>query len=373
MPYPKRVPGGSNRRPPSTSSRTPRSSSFSGPKDESRTKKPRTSSRPARGRDGSIVTPRASRPYNESSSPGTRLSAGPKRFSRSEVRAGARGPRTSDSSTPTRGYSPRPQYSARPTAKPTRAVRHAASAAAKAEAEKSEYPMRINKYLAQKGYATRKAADELIEKRRVYINNKRAVLGDKVLETDTVDVRIDKKNPDKKLVYFAYNKPRSVITHSAQDDESEIREMVPELVEEFGVFPVGRLDKDSHGLIILTNDGRVTDRLLSPVHEHEKEYVVKTKQPLRESFKEKLEAGVNIEGYQTKPAKVQILNDRTFRIIITEGKKHQIRRMVVALFNEVEDLERIRIMGILIGKVRPGEYRPIEGEELSTFLKALGL
>ena len=267
--------------------------------------------------------------------------------------------------------------------KPTRAVRHAATAAKalleknaprgpKPE-EKTGYPMHINKYLAQKGYATRKAADTLIEKRRVFINNKRAVLGDKVMESDTVEVRVDKRDPKQALVYYAYNKPRSVITHSAQNDESEIREMVPELVQKFGVFPVGRLDKDSHGLIILTNDGRVTDRLLSPTREHEKEYVVKTKSKLRENFKTRMEEGVDIEGYITKPTKVRLMGENTFTITLTEGKKHQIRRMVVALFNEVQDLQRTRVLNIELGKLKTGEYRTIEGEELKTFLKSLGL
>ena len=271
-----------------------------------------------------------------------------------------------------------PIVSAFPAKKPTRAVRHAASAAkAKLEQENNanpEYPMRINKYLAQKGYATRKAADTLIDKRRVFINNKRAVLGDKVSETDVVEVRLDKRDPTQKLVYFAYNKPRGVITHSPQgDEESDIRENIPEMVEQFNVFPVGRLDKDSHGLIILTNDGRVTDRLLSPTREHEKEYVVRTKSRLRDSFKTNMEAGVFIEGYQTKPAKVNLINENMFNITLTEGKKHQIRRMVVALFNEVSDLQRTRVLNIELGKLKTGEYRAIEGDELAVFLKSLGL
>jgi 23S rRNA pseudouridine2604 synthase len=276
------------------------------------------------------------------------------------------------------------------TKKPTRKVRHEMTAKAAAQQktpftpsvrkpaptrpeEKPEYPMRINRYLAQKGYATRKAADGLIEKRRVFINNKRAVLGDKVSEGDVVEVKIDKKDAQQKLVYFAYNKPRSVITHSPQGDESDIREMVPELNDQFGVFPVGRLDKDSHGLIILTNDGRITDRLLSPTREHEKEYVVQTKQKLRTSFKEHMEGGVRIEDGVTKPAKVKILGQNKFLITLTEGKKHQIRRMVVALFNEVSDLERTRVLNIELGKLGTGKYRAIEGDELATFLKALGL
>ena len=310
-------------------------------------------------------------------------------------------PRNSNSSstrTPQRSASARPERGARTTRpvrasrtpvgstrKPTRAVRHANTAAAKALAEKEAlirgpkpiekegYPMRINKYLAQKGYATRKAADELIAKRRVFINNKRAVLGDKVEESDVVEVRTDKKDPGQKLVYFVYNKPRNIITHSPHNDESEIREMVPELVQKHGVFPVGRLDKDSHGLIILTNDGRITDRLLSPTHEHEKEYVVRTKFKLRDNFKTRMEEGVNIEGYQTKPTKIKLMGDNSFRITLTEGKKHQIRRMVVALFNEVQDLERTRVLNLELGKLGSGEFRAIEGDELTVFLKSLGL
>jgi pseudouridine synthase len=235
------------------------------------------------------------------------------------------------------------------------------------------FPMRINKYLAHKGYATRKAADELISKHRVYINERIAVLGDKVTATDVVEVRKDKRDVEKQLVYFAYNKPQSVITHSPQDDEKGIVEMVPELVKKYGVFPIGRLDKDSHGLIILTNDGRVTDRLLNPTRAHEKEYVVHTKLPLRNSFKENLEEGVDIEGYLTKPAQVRIISKNSFAITLTEGKKHQIRRMVVALFNEVTDLERVRVLNIKLGDLATGAYRAIEGKELDTFLKSLGL
>jgi 23S rRNA pseudouridine2604 synthase len=240
---------------------------------------------------------------------------------------------------------------------------------------RAEYPMRINRYLAQKGYATRRAADELIEKRCVFINNTVAVLGDKVQETDVVEVRLNKKVKDaqKKLVYFAYNKPRSVITHSPQNEEQSIAEMVPELAEKHQVFPIGRLDKDSHGLIILTNDGRITDRLLNPDKEHDKEYVVQTKLSLRNSFKDQMEKGVDIEGYLTKPAKIRIISDNLFAITLTEGKKHQIRRMVSALFNEVSDLERVRILNIELKGLPLGAYRPIEGEELKTFLGMLGL
>jgi len=227
--------------------------------------------------------------------------------------------------------------------------------------------MRINKYLALHGHSTRRGADVLIEGKQVFINGKQAVLGDKVTETDVVEVRL--KGKKKEYRYIAYNKPRGIVTHSAQDGEKEILNEVPIK----GVFPIGRLDKDSHGLIILTDDGRITDRLLGPSYKHEKEYVVKTKEKLRSSFKEKMEAGVQIDDEKTAPCKVHILNDFTFKIILTEGKRHQIRRMCVALFQEVLDLQRIRIMNIKITHLAEGDYREIKGEELQAFLHALGL
>lgn len=239
--------------------------------------------------------------------------------------------------------------------------------------EKPLYPMRINKYLADKGYSTRRGADELIEKNRVFINGKLARLGDKILQKDIVEVRLGKKNLEKKYEYFAYNKPRSIATHASTDEETDIQMTLPKEAEKLGLFPVGRLDKASHGLIILTNDGRITDRLLNPDKEHDKEYVVRTKLPLRDSFKKHMEAGVDIEGYMTKPAKVAVRGENVFAITLTEGKKHQIRRMVVAMHNEVADLSRTRVLNIRLGTLKSGELRAIEGDELQKFLEKLGL
>ena len=226
--------------------------------------------------------------------------------------------------------------------------------------------MRINKYLAHKGIATRREADLLIEKGLVFVNGKKAELGQSVEETDKVEVRNRKQ---KEYVYLAYNKPTGIVTHSSQYDEQEIKDVLN--IKD--VFPVGRLDKNSHGLIILTNDGRITDRLLNPAFEHEKEYEVTTKDRLRSSFKEKMEQGVSIEGYKTKPVKIELLGENKFRITLTEGKRHQIRRMVVALFNEVTGLKRTRVLNIKLKNLKPGEYRPIEGKELKDFLKQLNL
>src|SRR3989338_7913298 len=229
-----------------------------------------------------------------------------------------------------------------------------------------EYPMRINKYLAREGVATRRAADEIVARGKVLLNGRVAVLGEKVNKGDKVELR--GKSSPKKHLYFAYHKPIGVITHSPQKGEKDVKQSVP-----MDVFPVGRLDKDSSGLIILTNDGRVTDRLLNPEYEHDKEYRVRTHEPLRESFKKAMEAGVDIEGYMTKPCSVRKTGPKSFNITLTEGKKHQIRRMVAALHNTVVELERTRILNIRLENLKPGAWRPIEGEELKTFLAQIGL
>ena len=235
------------------------------------------------------------------------------------------------------------------------------------EIQKPLYPMRINKYLALKGHSTRRGADELIEKGQVFINGKLAVLGDKINEDDLVNVSF--RGKQKPYMYIAYNKPRGIVTHSAQKSEREIKNVFA-LKD---VYPIGRLDKDSHGLIILTNDGRITERLLGPKYFHEKEYIVTTKNDLRSNFKEKMEVGVQIEAEKTAPCKVQILDERKFKVILTEGKKHQIRRMCSALFQEVDDLKRTRIMNIKLDSLSEGAHRNIEGDELKKFLADLGM
>lgn len=231
-----------------------------------------------------------------------------------------------------------------------------------------KYPMRINKYLAEEKHSTRRGADELISDGRVFINGRLAVLGEMVNAKDKVEVRF-RVGKKEKYIYLAYNKPRGIVTHSADVGDEDINDKVK--IE--GVFPIGRLDKDSSGLIILTNDGRITDRLLSPDHYHEKEYLVTTRGKLRSSFKQKMEAGVKIGNDKTRPSKVEILGEDKFKITLTEGKNHQIRRMCAALFQEVETLKRIRVMNIDIGSLKENEYRKIEGEELKIFLRSLGL
>jgi 23S rRNA pseudouridine2604 synthase len=203
---------------------------------------------------------------------------------------------------------------------------------------------------------------------KVRINKRKAVLGDKVFEKDDVTLM---KNSQKKLFYYAYNKPMGIITHSPQGDEKGILDLTKFPQE---VYPIGRLDKDSWGLIILTNDGRITDKVLSPEKNHEKEYAVKIDKFMSMSFMNKMRRGVKLDdGYRTKECKMQKINDAMFSIILTEGKKRQIRRMCSALGYGVMDLKRVRIMNIKIGSLKPGVFREIKGVELKNFLAGLGL
>lgn len=235
---------------------------------------------------------------------------------------------------------------------------------------KNEYPMRINKYLALRGDATRRGADTLIEERKITINGRLARLGDQVFEKDTVLI---KGANLKKCVYFAYYKPRGVISHSPQNEEKSIVDAIRGQIRQ-EVFPIGRLDKDSHGLIILTNDGRITERLLSPNKEHEKEYELTVDKTITERFVKQMERGVDIEGYLTKPARAKAAAGTCkLKIIITEGKKHQLRRMCAALGYTVRDIKRTRIMNIALGSLVSGQFREIKGKELETFLASIGM
>jgi 23S rRNA pseudouridine2604 synthase len=228
-------------------------------------------------------------------------------------------------------------------------------------------PTRINKYLAEHNYSTRKGADELIKDGKVFINGRLAVLGDKVIEGDVVEV--DQKGKLEKLVYYAYNKPINVTTNP----EPETKDILQATRFPTKVFPIGRLDKDSSGLIIMTNDGRVTDRLLSPKYVHEKEYVVRLDIPYNDAFLEAMGSGVRFDGYVSRKCKVWRKDGDTFHIILTEGKKRQIRRMCEALHQNVRALTRVRIMNIQLGKLKQGEFREIKGQELKDFLMTLKL
>lgn len=233
------------------------------------------------------------------------------------------------------------------------------------------YPMRINKYLADEKIASRREADVLIAAKKILINGKVAVLGQQVNEGDQIEI----KGTTKKYIYLAYYKGRGIITHSPSEDEVDIAARLKKDYSITDVSPVGRLDKDSEGLIILTNDGRITGPLLDPETDHEKEYDVTVDKTVNGMFIRLMALGVDIEGYKTKPATVTAnpKNNLKFSIILTEGKKHQIRRMCAALGYQVKGLKRQRIMNLKIGSLKPNQYRKIAGAELKEFLGDLGM
>lgn len=232
--------------------------------------------------------------------------------------------------------------------------------------------MRINKFLAHQGYATRRSADALIEKGRVFINGKPSTLGQKVTEKDLVEI---KDFDSTKFRYILYYKPRGVITHSPEEGEIDIITRIRKDHSITNVFPIGRLDKDSEGLILLTNDGRVTERILNPELGHEREYEVTVDKRVTQSLLNRLAKGVLIEGYLTKPAKAlpNKGNDHAFIITLTEGKKHQVRRMCAAFGYQVQSLKRTRMLDFELRSLRPGAKYELTSREAKTFQTTLGL
>jgi len=229
-----------------------------------------------------------------------------------------------------------------------------------------EYPIRINRYLYLMGYCSRRQADKYIEKGMVQINGKKAVIGQKVQKNDAIELsKVIKKLPES-YEYYAFNKPIGIVSHNPQKSERSIEHIFNKKVD---LFPLGRLDKASHGLMILTNDGTIVDKILNPKNAHEKEYSVKVDKELKPSFERKMAKGVKIEEYITKPAKVKVKGKRLFDITLTEGKKHQIRRMGAALGYQVIDLKRTRIMNIRLGSLPEGKGRPLTPKEKFDLLK----
>jgi len=233
----------------------------------------------------------------------------------------------------------------------------------------ANYPMRINKYLSSQNYCSRREADGLIKAGLVKINGQTAVLGDKVSEKDKVEVSQSVKDRASKLKYYAYHKPAEIVTHTPEEGQYEIREIFP--IKDKTIFPVGRLDKSSRGLIILTNDGRITGKLLGPEMNREKEYMVRVDKKINGFFLNKLSYGMDLGDFVTKPCQARQTGADEFSIILTEGKKHQIRRMCDALGFVVKDLQRIHIMNIGLKDLKPNQYREIKGKELETFLSDL--
>lgn len=220
--------------------------------------------------------------------------------------------------------------------------------------------MRINKYISEAGKASRRGADKLVEEGRVTINGKRAVIGSQVEPGD--EVRVDGNHifVARNYVYIALNKPVGITSTTEKGVKGNIVDLVN---HSFRVFHIGRLDKDSEGLILLTNDGDIVNEILRSENRHEKEYIVSVDRPINDEFLKNMSEGVHILGTKTLPCKVTQLSKYEFKIVLTQGLNRQIRRMCEALGYNVYQLKRIRIMNIQLDKLPIGQWRYLSKKE----------
>jgi 23S rRNA pseudouridine2604 synthase len=228
--------------------------------------------------------------------------------------------------------------------------------------------MRINKYISETGICSRREADKWVDAKRVTINGIVAELGSQAEEGD--EVRVDGRLISEKQepVYIALNKPIGITSTTERHIKGNIIDFVnhPERI-----FPIGRLDKDSEGLILLTNDGDIVNLILRAENRHEKEYIVTVDKAVTNAFLEGMAGGVKILGTVTKRCKVERLGERTFRIILTQGLNRQIRRMCSAFGYQVRRLQRTRIMNIHLDQLKNGAWRDLTRSELEELFQSL--
>ena len=230
---------------------------------------------------------------------------------------------------------------------------------------------RINKYLSEAGHCSRRAADKLIEQKRVTINGVVPEMGTKVQPEDIVAVDGNNvNNKNRKNIYIALNKPIGIVcTTDTRVEKNNIIEFMnyPERI-----FPIGRLDKPSEGLILLTNDGDIVNKILRASNNHEKEYIVTVDRPITQDFIDKMGNGVPVLDAITNKCFVEQLNKRTFKIILTQGLNRQIRRMCEYFDYNVVALQRVRIMNILLEDTPVGEWRYLSEQEFGRLSDLVG-
>ena len=236
--------------------------------------------------------------------------------------------------------------------------------------DKTMGEIRLQKFLSAAGVCSRRKGEELIASGKVAVNGKIAVeLGTKI-DPDRDQVEVDGKaiQPAHTLVYIALNKPRDYVSSCSHPGEKVVVDLIDTSER---IYPVGRLDKDSTGLLLLTNDGRIHHRLSHPSFDHEKEYDVTVARPIADGALKKMSDGLPLMGTKTRPARITRISARRFRIVLQEGKNRQIRRMVRKVGNEVTGLQRKRFASIRLGNLAPGKWRylsPSETQRLIDFL-----
>ena len=229
--------------------------------------------------------------------------------------------------------------------------------------------VRLNKYISETGVCSRREADKWIEAGRVTLNGAPATLGHKVAQGDEVRIDGSLVGAKKKAIYIALNKPIGITCTTEAHVEDNIVRFVGHSER---IFPVGRLDKDSEGLILLTNDGDIVNEILRSENEHEKEYVVSVNRPITDLSLKMLASGVKIMGMTTKPCRVERVDAETFRLVLTQGLNWQIRRMCSALGYRVRRLQRVRIISIHVGALRAGEWRYLSDAEVAGLMRRAG-
>lgn len=227
---------------------------------------------------------------------------------------------------------------------------------------------RLNKYMADSGYCSRREADRLIQEGRVRLDGRMGVLGDRVLPGMAVEVDGKPLTGESEKVYLLLNKPRGIVCTA---DPREPMNVVDYLGYPKRVFPVGRLDKDSEGLLLLTSDGEIVNRILRAAGGHEKEYEVQIDRPVTAEFVRQMSGGVPILDTVTLPCRVRRTGERSFNIVLVQGLNRQIRRMCEALGANVTHLRRVRIMNLRLGRLQPGQWRALTDEELARLMQQI--
>lgn len=230
--------------------------------------------------------------------------------------------------------------------------------------------MKIDKYIAYYGYTSRRKACDLIDEKKVLVNGKVATFSTKYNEGDVIVINGEELKPRNFVpTYIVYNKPKGIICTT----EKIPGNIVDAVNHNEKVYPVGRLDKDSEGLILLTNQGELIDKIANAAHGHEKEYIVTLNLPVRSQFLKEISEGIEIQGEKTKPCVVsrEPNTKRIFRITLTQGMNRQIRRMCNAYDYQVIKLQRVRVMNISLDKLQPGVWRDLTEEELTGLLSQL--
>lgn len=232
--------------------------------------------------------------------------------------------------------------------------------------------IRINKYLSEAGVCSRREADSLIEAGRVRIGNRQAAFGDKVSPGEIVYVDGKKVEPEEEAILLLVNKPVGIVCTTTQKQGKN--DIVSFLQYPKRIYPVGRLDKDSSGLLLMTNQGELVNEIMRAGNYHEKEYEVEIYGKITEDFIKKMSRGVYLEELDrtTRACKVWQTGEHAFRIILTQGMNRQIRRMCSALGERVRILKRVRIMNLMLGDLKPGEYRSITPAEMECLRAQLG-